>query len=75
MEPNHLNLPDSGFFTRNFTNDPRYPAGSYFESMGWRGYPHNTNIYGPDGSLLSQTDPGATLEAARNIVLNAWNNR
>lgn len=74
MDPMHKESPQGGFFTRNVTSDPRYPDG-YYESMGWKGYGHNTNVFGPDGSLLHQTNPSGVLEAARNQVLDAWQNR
>jgi hypothetical protein len=76
MDPIHkLDPRFGGFFTRNFTDDPRYPPGSYYESMGWHDYGHTTNIYGPDGALLDQRNPGSVGIAARNIVLDTWRNR
>ncbi len=75
MDPMHKNFPDDGYFTRNYTSDPKYPPGSYYESMGWKGYPHNTNIYGPDGGLIDQTNPGSTLDSARNIIFSHWRDR
>jgi hypothetical protein len=74
--PQHITYPDTdGFFTRKETDDPNYLPGSYFESMGFKGYGHNTNIYDPNGSLLHQTEPGAVQEASRNYVLERWDKR
>jgi len=75
MNPIHNNYPSGGFFTRNPTNDPSYPPGSFYESMGWTRHPHNTNIYGPNGDLLNQTNPGATQKAARDIIIEKWDSR
>jgi hypothetical protein len=75
-DPKTFGDPNTGsFFTRNPTEDPQYPAGSFYESMGVKGYGHNTNIYDPNGQLLHQTDPGAVQQAMRDYILDRWKER
>ena len=62
--------PLGGFFTRNPTEDPRYPEGSYYESMGWKGFGHTTNIYDSNGNLIDQHNPTGVNDAARTILGN-----
>lgn len=46
-----------GFFnTVNSTDDPKYPAGSYYHSMGDQGGAHQTVIYDSAGNVIEVKD-------------------